>query len=105
MLGGDDKGYRFEPVNLTIKAGDVVKWVMVSGGPHNVAFDPAQVPDDVEQKLSAAMQNQQQPLGSPFFMNPGENYTVSFAGIKPGTYNYVCTPHIAQNMKGTITVQ
>src|SRR5687767_15100211 len=31
---GDDKGYRFEPAELTVKAGDGVKFVMVSGGPH-----------------------------------------------------------------------
>ena len=35
---GDAKGYRFEPAALTVKQGDAVKFVMVSGGPHNVAF-------------------------------------------------------------------
>ena len=34
---GDAQGYRFEPANITVKQGDAVKWVMVSGGPHNVA--------------------------------------------------------------------
>jgi len=41
---GDDKGYRFEPADIKIKAGDGVKFVMVSGGPHNVAFDPRHDP-------------------------------------------------------------
>ena len=45
---GDDKGYRFEPADITIKAGDAIKFVMVTGGPHNVAFDPATIPADVE---------------------------------------------------------
>ncbi len=36
---GDDKGYRFEPAALTIKSGDAVKFVAVSGFPHNVAFN------------------------------------------------------------------
>jgi plastocyanin len=30
---------------------------------------------------------------------------ISFAGVAPGAYPYHCTPHIAMNMKGTITVQ
>src|SRR5262245_58345620 len=34
---GDDKGYRFEPADLTIKTGDAVKFIMVTGGPHNVS--------------------------------------------------------------------
>ncbi|HEX6051144.1 MAG TPA: plastocyanin/azurin family copper-binding protein, partial [Gemmatimonadaceae bacterium] len=40
---GDDKGYRFEPADITVKQGDGIKFVMVSGGPHNVAFDPATI--------------------------------------------------------------
>ena len=35
---GDQTGYKFEPANTTIKQGDAVKFIMVSGGPHNVAF-------------------------------------------------------------------
>ena len=49
---GDDKGYRFEPADITVKQGDGIKFVMVSGGPHNVAFDPATIhdPTDAEYK-------------------------------------------------------
>ena len=31
--------------------------------------------------------------------------SVSFAGVKPGKYDYICQPHLANNMKGSITVQ
>jgi len=102
---GDDKGYRFDPANVTIKPGQAVKWVMVSGGPHNVAFDPATVPADSKDQLNANMTGQISELSSPMLMNPNETYTISFAGIKPGTYPFHCTPHLAMNMKGTITVQ
>ena len=102
---GDEKGYRFEPQNLTIKAGDGVKWEMVSGGPHNVAFDPAKVPADSKGQLMANMPNQMSELSSPMFMNPGEAYTVSFANVKAGKYDYVCTPHLAMGMTGSITVE
>ena len=102
---GDDKGYRYEPATLTIKSGDAVKFVMVSGGPHNVAFEPAAVPADSKAQLDANMDNKMSELSSPYMMNPNEEYTVSFGGIKPGVYPYFCTPHLAMNMKGTITVQ
>src|SRR5688500_3113453 len=81
---GDDKGYRFEPADLTVKQGDGIKFVMVSGGPHNVAFDPATIPADVKPQLMANMPNQMTELSSPMFMNPNESYTISFANIKPG---------------------
>ena len=41
---GDAKGYRFEPASITARVGDVVRFVNVSGGPHNVAFWPDRIP-------------------------------------------------------------
>jgi plastocyanin len=101
----DGQTYKFDPADLTIKQGDGVKWIMVSGAPHNVAFDPAKVPDDVEQVLSANMPEQQAPLSSKYLTQPNETYTMSFAGVKAGPYDYVCTPHVMMGMTGKITVQ
>lgn len=98
------QGYRFEPAELTIRPGDRVRFVNVSGGPHNVAFDPAQVPDDVERVLSAAMADQMQPLWGPLMNAPGAAYTISFAGVRPGRYAFFCMPHMAMGMRGLITV-
>ena len=105
MLQDPQGNYRFEPANLTIKSGDGVKFVMVSGGPHNVAFDPAQVPANAKQQLTANMPTQVSELSSPMMMNPNETYTISFGNVPAGKYDYHCTPHLAMGMKGTITVQ
>ncbi|HKO14753.1 MAG TPA: plastocyanin/azurin family copper-binding protein [Gemmatimonadaceae bacterium] len=102
---GDEKGYRFEPDSLVIKQGDGVKFVMVSGGPHNVTFDPSNLPAATKAQLSANMPQQISELSSPMMMNPNEAYTVSFGKIPPGTYAFHCTPHLAMGMKGKITVQ
>jgi len=103
---GDAKGYRFEPANFTIKQGNGVKFVVVSGGPHNVAFDPATIPPDVKGQLDANMGTDKMgELSSNLKMNAGESVTVSFGNIKPGQYPYHCVPHLALNMKGVITVQ
>ncbi len=103
---GDAKGYRFEPANFTIKQGDGVKFVVVSGGPHNVAFDAATIPPDVRSQLDANMgPDKGGELSSALKMNAGESVTVSFGKIKPGQYPYHCVPHLALGMKGVITVQ
>jgi plastocyanin len=102
---GDDKGYRFEPADIKIKAGDAIKFVMVSGGPHNVAFDPTTIPAAGKAQLDANMDQKMAELSSPLMMNANEAYVISFAGVAPGTYPYHCTPHLAMNMKGTITIQ
>lgn len=103
---GDAQGYRFEPANFTVKAGDGAKFIVVSGPPHNVAFDPATIPADVRPQLDANMGTDKMgELSSTMKMNPGESITVSFGNVKPGQYPYHCTPHLALNMKGVITVQ
>ena len=106
MLQDSQGNYRFEPADITIKPGDGVKFVMVSGGTaHNVAFDPAQIPVAARAQLSANMPQQVSELSSPMMMNPNETYTISFGRMPPGTYEYHCTPHLTMGMKGTITVQ
>jgi len=103
---GDAKGYRFEPANVSVKQGDGIKFVVVSGGPHNVAFDPATVPADSKSQLDANMgTDKMAELSSAMKTNAGESVTVSFANIKPGQYPYHCVPHLALGMKGVITVQ
>ncbi len=96
---------RFEPANLTIRNGDRIRFTTVSGGPHNVAFDPAKVPDAAEARLSAGMPGQIQPLSGALVINAGDSYTVNFAGVPAGRYEYYCMPHMGMNMKGVITVQ
>ena len=100
---GDGTTYKFEPANVTIKQGDGVKFIMVSGGPHNIAF--LDTPAAAKAQLSANMPNQMKESTSPMMMTPNETYTVSFAKVPAGTYNYHCEPHAAMNMKGSITVQ
>jgi len=103
---GDEKGYRFEPKDITVKAGDGIKFTFISGGPHNVAFNPADIPADVKPQLDANMgADKLAELSSKMLMNANESVTISFANIKPGTYPFNCTPHLAMGMKGTVTVQ
>lgn len=102
---GDAQGYRFEPANITVKAGDGIKFITTTGGPHNVAFDPAAVPADVKGQLDANISEKMGELSSAMKMNAGESITVSFANIKAGTYAFHCVPHLAMGMKGVVTVQ
>src|SRR4051812_45432947 len=102
---GDGTTYKFEPADITIKAGDNVRWTMVSGGPHNVAFDPAEINAAAKPQLTANMDQQMSELSGPLLQNANETYTISFANVPAGKYNYHCTPHLAMNMKGSIAVQ
>lgn len=102
---GDASGYRFEPAAITVKAGDAIKWVMVSGGPHNVDFSAignAAAKSQIDANMTGTKMGV---ASSQLVMQPNEAITVSFANVPAGTYEYICTPHIAMNMKATVTVQ
>ncbi|MDB4907005.1 MAG: hypothetical protein JWO05_1789 [Gemmatimonadetes bacterium] len=101
----DAKGYHFDPADITIKAGDAIRWTMVSGGPHNVAFDGATLPADAKGQIDANMPEKMMELSGKMLLAANETYTISFANVKAGKYDYHCTPHLAMGMKGTITVQ
>lgn len=101
----DGNSYRFDPVNITVKSGDGIKFTTLSGMPHNFGFDPATIPDDVEAQLKANMPAGSTDLESPFQNTAGESHTLSLGGIKAGKYDVHCTPHLALGMKGVITVQ
>ena len=96
-------GARFEPATITIRPGDSVKWVLVSGGPHDVAFDS--VSKRAKAQLNANMPDRITDLGGPLLLDDGETYTISFAKIPPGRYAYVCRPHQTMGMTGVVIVK
>jgi plastocyanin len=103
-MTGDEKGYRFEPAAITIKAGDGIKFVSVKGGPHNVAIDPATAGASAAQ-LTANMPESTGELTGKMLVTDGDAWTMSFGGVAAGTYTVICTPHQAMNMIMKVTVQ
>lgn len=102
---GDASGYRFVPATVTVKRGDRIRWTMVSGPPHNVAFWSDSIPAGAAATLGANMSKTTSPLSGPLMMAANETYEVSFAGVPVGTYRYFCTPHLALGMKGVVRVE
>jgi plastocyanin len=101
----DGKAAKFTPVELTIKTGDQVKFVVKSGPPHNVSFHADSIPAGAADVLNKAMADQMAPLAGPMKVGIGEAYEISFAGAPAGEYRYFCTPHLPFGMHGKITVQ
>jgi plastocyanin len=92
-MGTDSGMLQFDPANLTIKAGDTVKWVNNKLSPHNVVFDSTKVPGDVAGKISHKA----------LLFSPGESFETVFD--TPGEYPYYCEPHRGAGMVGKITVE
>jgi plastocyanin len=101
----EGSNYRFVPAEVSIKAGDMVSFHNVSGGPHNVQFHADSIPAGAAAVLDANMANRMGPLASNLLVSPNEVYSISFAGAPAGEYRFTCLPHAALGMHGKITVQ
>ena len=105
MTGNGSTRAAYEPSTLTIAPGTTVRFINVSGGPHNIAFWQDSVPAGGAAALNTNMKNTVDNLSGPFLTNANETYDVSFANAPQGTYKGFCTPHLTLGMKIAITVQ
>ena len=80
----DQTEYAFAPAQLTINAGDTVRWVNRGALPHNTTAD------------SGAW-------ASPLLMAPGVSFSHTFTAA--GTFSYRCTLHATNGQVGTIVVR
>lgn len=80
-------GTSFSPANITIEAGDAVRWT--ASGSHTVTSGSGSSDPNVGLDFD-------KPLSS------GGAFTFTFTS--PGTYQYFCRPHEGAGMKGTVTV-
>lgn len=104
MLGTPDGRFMYQPASLTIRRGDRVRWINVSGGPHNVAFHANQVPEGAAAFLRAAMTRRIDDLAGELLFQANAVYEIGFAGAPAGIYNYFCTPHEMLGMTGQLTI-
>lgn len=88
----DANGNRFEPAEVEVHRGDVVRWTLGSGA-HNVYFPPEKNPG--VSKLPAA---------SDILQLPGQTYEL-LVGIEHGDYVFECVPHAPLGMVGKIEVE
>ena len=97
------QGGRFAPYDITIAQGDTVKFVLGSGGPHNVAF--RETKGEAAERLRKRMTDTIGTLSGPLVLSPGESYSIVFTDVLPGAYPYWCMPHLAMGQMGSITVK
>jgi len=88
MAGTDDSPLAFVPDEITVSVGDTVTWEWGTDN-HNIAVRDQ--PDGADWP------------GEPETHNSGHTYSYTFEVA--GTYEYVCEPHEANGMEGTVIVE
>lgn len=86
--------WRFEPADITVRSGDVIRFVQEDIMPHNVEFTSFPEEAAIDDILMGR-----------FLLTKGEVYEINVdARFEIGLYKYICTPHAPLGMVGTITV-
>lgn len=95
----DAEAVDFVPENVEVSVGTTVtwEWVNIDQGGHNVVHEPGEELDDT---------GADEPL---FMSDDGDiinevGHTWSYTFDEPGTYYYVCEPHVALGMVGHVRV-
>ncbi|HEV2148647.1 MAG TPA: plastocyanin/azurin family copper-binding protein [Longimicrobiaceae bacterium] len=82
----------FEPAEITVRKGDVLRFVTDGGSAHNVSFPAAE---------NAGASNL--PPASSYIMAAGQSVDVPVT-MGAGSYTYQCDPHAMMGMKGKVNV-
>jgi plastocyanin len=82
----------FEPANLTVKKGDIIRLTSDGVAPHNLSF------------ASPENAGKTGLPGATSYLAAGQTVDVPVT-MDAGSYVFQCDPHAAMGMKGTLTVQ
>ncbi len=100
------QGARFTPGRIEATAGDTLVFELISGGPHNVAFDPDSIPAGAREVLARNLGADGRFLVVPeMLIDRGERLVLPLAGLPPGEYRFYCTPHLGGGMEGRLVLR
>ncbi len=95
MIDKSPVEFVFEPPTVTVRQGDIVRFVQTSTMPHNVEFRTGPDGSSLDEVAD-----------SPYLTQPDEVYELLIDDrFSPGEHSYVCTPHEFMGMTGTILVE
>ena len=103
--GDRDRGrYRFDPPQVSVTPGDVVRFRVESGAPHSIVFDSTGLSARDRSALDEAITDRMSLLSGPLLTGEGQVFEVRIPRLTPGTYRFYCLPHRAYRAEGELIV-
>ena len=98
----------FDPVEITVSVGDTVVWANTSSRGHTVTAYDSGIPDDADFFASGGYDSPaaaRDAFGSELggLIDSGDTWSHTFEVA--GEYEYLCIPHEASGMIGTVVVE
>jgi plastocyanin len=91
--------YAFDPSELTIPRGDVVRFLLVGGKPESIVFDAGEATPEA----AAFIRENALDLGV-LLTEPGQAFDASFRDAPAGRYPFRSLPRTMEGMRGVVVV-
>jgi plastocyanin len=105
VRGEGEHNFGFIPARVVARPGDVLLFRVISGSPHSVVFEIADMTTPAATRLwTSAMPRRVAPLTSPIFVEAGLEYPVVVPEVPAGRYRFYSLPRVAYDMRGEVEV-
>ncbi|NNG17116.1 MAG: hypothetical protein HKM89_11615 [Gemmatimonadales bacterium] len=96
--------YGFSPAEISARRGDVLRFRVLSGAPHSIAFDSTGMPRAAKAALNRAMPGRVSQLRGPLLVKEGETYRIVIPRLPSGSYRFYCLTHQVYEAAGTLVI-
>jgi plastocyanin len=96
--------FRFSPVLVTARPGDVLLFKAGPGVPHSIVFEAGGLSEESHEALNGAMNRRTGDLSSPLLTAEGAVYRMVVPQLTPGVYVFYCLPHRAYDERAQLRV-
>jgi len=96
--------FRFSPVLITARPGDVLLFKAGPGVPHSIVFEASGLDEAAHEALNGAMSRRTGDLSSPLLTTEGAVYRVVVPQLPPGIYGLYCLPHRAYDERAQLRI-
>ena len=96
--------FRFSPVLVTARPGDVLLFKAGPGVPHSIVFEAGGLSEESHEALNGAMSRRTGDLSSPLLTAEGAVYRMVVPQLTPGVYVFYCLPHRAYDERAQLRV-
>jgi plastocyanin len=97
--------FRFEPNQINARPGEVLDFVVMSGGPYVLGFEAQDLSPADRELLNNAIPERSGSLRGPALRGPGSGFRVVLPGLSKGSYRFASVTHLAYRMEGLLVIR
>jgi plastocyanin len=97
--------FRFEPNRVNARPGEVLEFVVQSGGPYVIGFEALDLTEAGRTLLDQAIPAHSEPLRGPVLTGPGSRFRITLPNLPRGSYRFASITHLAYRMGGLLVIK